>query len=95
MPARRSWLALRTNVPCRAAPHLPPLPPTPSALVVCPAAGREAVPVRYSAAFVEALLSMLGALVTSTSGESRPPAPAAARWQPAVRLALIRSFCSV
>jgi hypothetical protein len=30
--------------------------------------GREAVPVQYSQAFVEALLSMVGALVTSTSG---------------------------
>ncbi|KAI3425184.1 hypothetical protein D9Q98_008953 [Chlorella vulgaris] len=30
--------------------------------------GREAAPVQYSQAFVEALLSMVGALVTSTSG---------------------------
>lgn len=34
--------------------------------------GREAdLPVRYSTAFIEALLSMVGALVTSTSGERR------------------------
>lgn len=34
-------------------------------------AGREAVPAPYSQPFIEALLSMVGALVTSTSGERR------------------------
>ncbi len=49
--------------------HVPVLISIPSS--PCPASppGREAVPAPYSQPFVEALLSMVGGLVTSTSGE--------------------------